>query len=423
MIAPPPDWAIVGGGILGMTLALRLAEAGRRVVLVEAADRLGGLAAPWSLGDVVWDRHYHVIAPGDERLLALLGELGLGSAIAWRTTRTGLWDGARLHSLSNLAEFLRLPTISPVGKLRLAATLLHATHLADAGRLAETPIEDWLLRWSGREVTAAIWAPLLRAKLGDDWREAAAVFIAASMRRLYRARRRGSKQESFGHVQGGYARILAAFAARLAARGVEVRTGCRVTRIRAAAGGHRLALADGDGLSAPCVAVTVPAPLVADLLPDLGAAERAGYAAIRYQGIVCASLLLDRPLAGFYVTNLADATLPFTGVIEMSALVDPAAFGGRHLVYLPRYLPGLARLYPDFRPDQVLAFRLSRVRHVFALPRPGQARRLPAIATALPGLAVVNAGHIVDGTLNVDETLGLAARALGQIADWPAAAA
>src|SRR5205823_8333679 len=106
---------------------------------------------------------------------------------------------------------------------------------------------------------------------------------------------------------------------------------------------------------------------------------------IEYAGILCASLLLKKPLAGYYVTNITDSA-PFTGVIEMTALVDPAEFGGRALVYLPKYvtaddsawsrsddeirtdfLAALQRLYPRFSPDEVLAFRLSRVRHVFAL--------------------------------------------------------
>jgi phytoene dehydrogenase-like protein len=48
-------WGVIGGGILGMTLALRLQQQGARVTLFEGADHLGGLAAPWSLADIVWD--------------------------------------------------------------------------------------------------------------------------------------------------------------------------------------------------------------------------------------------------------------------------------------------------------------------------------------------------------------------------------
>jgi glycine/D-amino acid oxidase-like deaminating enzyme len=42
-------WAIVGGGILGMTLAHRLAQNGKSVTLFEGAKQLGGLADAWAM--------------------------------------------------------------------------------------------------------------------------------------------------------------------------------------------------------------------------------------------------------------------------------------------------------------------------------------------------------------------------------------
>ena len=57
--------AIVGSGFLGMTLALRLAESGANVTLFEGSDQIGGLASAWEIGDVVWDKHYHVTLASD----------------------------------------------------------------------------------------------------------------------------------------------------------------------------------------------------------------------------------------------------------------------------------------------------------------------------------------------------------------------
>lgn len=39
------QWGIVGGGLLGLTLAHRLAQAGEKVTVFEAAPELGGLAS------------------------------------------------------------------------------------------------------------------------------------------------------------------------------------------------------------------------------------------------------------------------------------------------------------------------------------------------------------------------------------------
>jgi len=57
-----------------------------------------------------------------------------------------------------------------------------------------------------------------------------------------------------------------------------------------------------------------------------------------YESVICPTYLLRKPLAGFYVMNITDGHLPFTGVIEMTALMDRNYFDGHSLVYLPRYL-------------------------------------------------------------------------------------
>ena len=80
-------WAVVGGGFLGMTAALRLAQAGHDVTLIESADHLGGLADAWELGDVTWDRHYHVTLLSDSNTRGILKELELDDEMEWVETK------------------------------------------------------------------------------------------------------------------------------------------------------------------------------------------------------------------------------------------------------------------------------------------------------------------------------------------------
>ena len=61
-------WAVVGGGMLGLATAWRLAKEGHDVTLLEAADAIGGLTSSWALGDTEWDKFYHVILLSDSRL-------------------------------------------------------------------------------------------------------------------------------------------------------------------------------------------------------------------------------------------------------------------------------------------------------------------------------------------------------------------
>jgi protoporphyrinogen oxidase len=429
-------WGVLGGGILGMTLAHELAKRGFEVTLCEAANEVGGLASAWTLGDIVWDRHYHVMLLSDASLRALLAELDLEEDVQWRTTRTGFFAGGQLHSLSDSLEFLRFPPLNLIDKARLAATILHASRIEDGRALEDVTAAAWLRKWSGANTFEKIWLPLLRSKFGENYATVSAAFIWATIRRMYAARREGLKKEMFGYAPGGYARILRRFRERLESAGVRIRLGAAATLVESASADRVAAQFDnGHQECFDQVVLTMPAPIAARICGGLNEDERERLSGIRYQGIVCASLLLEQPLADFYVTNITDPGLPFTGVIEMSALVDRAQFGGRSLVYLPKYvasddpcfshsdehwreefLMGLKRMYPRFRRTSVTAFRISRAKQVFAVPTLGYSRRLPPMRTSIPGVHVLNSAHILNGTLNVNETIQLAQRGAAELA-------
>jgi protoporphyrinogen oxidase len=430
----PERWGIVGGGLLGMTLAHRLARLGKEVTLFEAADHLGGLASAWRLGDVTWDRHYHVILLSDRYLLSLLTELGLADEMEWVETRTGFFTDGRLFSMSNTWEFLRFPPLRLWDKFRLGATIVYASRIKDWRRLEKVPVADWLGRWSGRRTLERIWLPLLRAKLGENYRKASAAFIWAIIARMYAARRTGLKKEMFGYVRGGYARILDRFAQVLAGDNVRLCLEHRARSVRSTDDEAEIEFENGRRESFDRVVLTQPAPLAARVCQGLSETEQSRLEAVQYQGIVCASLLLRKPLAGFYVTNITESWVPFTAVIEMSALVNPSNFGGKALVYLPKYvapddpffelsneevkerfLAALARMYPQFNASEVLDFRVSRVRHVLAISTLNYSENLPPMATSLPGVYIVNSAHIVNGTLNANETIQLAERAVERV--------
>ncbi|MEM1097666.1 MAG: FAD-dependent oxidoreductase [Planctomycetota bacterium] len=423
-------WAVVGGGVMGLWCAYRAADAGHDVTLYEAAPELGGLASAWTLYDehgqveLTWDRHYHVTLLSDSYTRRLLDVAGLESEVRWQSTQTGFFDGRRLSPLSNAVDYLRLPTLNPIEKVRLAGTIMMASRRNDWANLEELGVEAWLTRWSGRGVFEKLWKPLLRSKLGDGYRDASAAFIWATIQRLYAARRNGLKVERFGYVPGGYARVFAAIASRLESMGVTLRLGTPVQVVGST-----------EGEAFDRVLMTASPRVAASLCPMLTGDEKHRLNAIAYQGIVCASLVLDRPLSPYYLTYLTGGDSPFTAVVDMSALVDPnAEFFGRGLVYLPRYarsdgtifaeddatirrrfLDGLRQVYLDFDLKSVRSFAVSRVREVFPLPVLGYSRAVPSRETSIRGLYLVNSAQIVNGTLNVNDSVRTADQAMDDL--------
>jgi protoporphyrinogen oxidase len=456
--------AIVGSGFLGLTLALRLAESGAKVTIFESAAEIGGLASAWQIGDVVWDKHYHVTLLSDSCTRKIVSELGLENDFKWVETKTGFYTDGKLVSMSNAVEFLKFPPLGLIGKFRLGATIFYASRVKDWKNLEKVSVEEWLVKLSGRRTFEKMWKPLLKAKLGEAYRETSAAFIWATIQRLYAARNSGLKKEMFGYVRGGYARVLERFGEVLRAKGVEIRLNEKVEKIEKLKGDKvKVFAAESTGkfkekiklnafrnlsqisvLSASSAAessafefdsviLTCPSNAAAKICPQLSETEKAKLENVKYQGIVCASVLMKNSLSDFYVTNITDET-PFTGIIEMSALVEKAEFGGNALVYLPKYvapddelfeksdaeieeifLSALEKMYARFRRKDVLAFKVSRVRQVFPIPTLDYSENLPGAKTSLENVFVINSAHIVNGTLNVNETVQLAEKFFRQL--------
>lgn len=439
--ALPETVAVIGGGVAGCTLAERLKQAWPRaeVTLLEGDAHLGGLSVRSEPDEIGWDRFYHVVTPQDRHLLDWLSRLGIADRVRWRSVGTGFYTDGKLYPFSTPLDFLRFPPLGLLDKFRLGATILYASRISDGGPLEAVTAAEWLRRLSGKRTYEKIWEPLLKAKLGSAHGEVAASFIWSTIRRLYATREGEQRTESFGFISGGYAPVFAVARRHLETLGVKVRTGFRVGRLRPAADGRiEVQGAAGERLVVDRTVLTGPSRL----LPRLGAelpiskdlVRRAGE--LRYLGVICMVLKLRRAVSPYYVLNITDPGLPFTGVIGLTTLVDPVEVGGHHLVYLPRYLPeddpdfdrpdqdfyqpfmaGMRRLFASrgFVEREVELWRVFRTRHVSPL-HVLHYDRLMLPVTLLPGrLYLINTGRILGGTLNNSQMIEEVERALPEV--------
>lgn len=428
-------WGIVGGGIMGMTLAHRLARQGHEVTVFESASEMGGLASAWKMGDVEWDKFYHVILLSDFRTRGILKDVGLDDHIKWVETKTGFYIGGKLYSMSDTVEFLKFPTLNLIDKFRLGLTILVASRIKNWKKLEKVPVTVWLKRWSGSRTFNKIWLPLLRAKLGESYQRTSAVFIWATIQRLYGARRSGLKKEMFGYVPGGYKRILEEFEKILRKEEVNIKTGYTASQVATGGNGKpAITFTNNEVHEFDEVIVTLPSPLSSKLCNGLTAQEVERLNNVEYLGVICVAVLMDRSLSSFYITNITDTRFPFTGVIEMSALVDKDQFNGNSLIYLPKYvesgdplfeqsdeqirtyfLDHFRKMYPSIKDEQIKFAGVARAKHVITVAKLNYSENLPDIRTSLPNVYIINTSHIKDGTLNVNETVRVAETKLEEL--------
>ena len=71
------DLVVVGAGLSGLCAARRAADAGARVRVLEARDRVGGRTWSRDIGGATFDVGGQWIGPGQHRLAALTRELGI----------------------------------------------------------------------------------------------------------------------------------------------------------------------------------------------------------------------------------------------------------------------------------------------------------------------------------------------------------
>jgi protoporphyrinogen oxidase len=125
-------------------------------------------------------------------------------------------------------------------------------------------------------------------------------------------------------------------------------------------------------------------------------------------GAVVLVLSLTHQLSreGYYWYNMPKAAgYPFLALVEHTNFLKPEYFGGDHILYcgdyldpghenfslskeelLERFVPSLARINPEFKPDWVKNSWLWRTTYAQPVPLLNHSRNIPPIRTPLPGL-------------------------------------
>ncbi|MFL6063101.1 MAG: phytoene desaturase family protein [Friedmanniella sp.] len=272
------DVAIVGGGHNGLVAAAYLARAGRRVVVLEAADRFGGAvasASPFPGVDANLSRFSYLVSVLPERLVR---ELGLDLQLASRriASYTPVADRGllieRVPGAATAASFAdwagqdqlpwrwleeRLTAFARVVAPTLMEPLPHAAELEDqVGQelwhdLVERPIGELL------EATFAddtIRGLVLTDALIGTFADAHDPDLRQNRCFLYHVIGNGSGE--WRVPVGGMGRVADELTRVARAAGADLRTGAVVERLTPQpGGGAEVELVDGDTLQAPVVLV------------------------------------------------------------------------------------------------------------------------------------------------------------------------
>jgi protoporphyrinogen oxidase len=333
--------------------------------------------------------------------------------------------------MSNTLEFLRFKPLSLLDKVRLGAGILYASKMQDWKRLEKIYVKTWLIRVFGRRNYEKMWEPLLRSKLGSAKDEASAALIWAIIKRYYGTRHSSSKTELMGCVKGGYFTILKFVSEHLLKNGTEILFNHGVEKITSLNGGRlRAQCQNGQALDFDRIVATTPNPAIIKMWANAPENVRRKLESVRYLNILCVTLLLKHSLTPFYVTNLTDMDLPFTGLIEATHVIPPGLLNGNALIYLPKYLPpgdpfyeetdekvmetfidALSRMFGDFSKSDIISHLVNRETFVQPIQEISYSEKILPMKTPLNNFYIVNTTMILNSTLNNNQVIQLAQKA------------
>jgi squalene-associated FAD-dependent desaturase len=382
-----PTIHVIGAGVAGLSAAVRLVDAGRRVVVHEAARAAGGRCRSYydqSLGLVI-DNGNHLLLSGNHAALdylARIGSLGrlhgprsavfdfadLRSGERWRLRpnegRVPWWllDRRRRAPGTRLAEYF-----APLATLVAPTTATLAQAMSCAGPLYER-----------------LWRPLLLAGLNTDPREGSAALAAAILRETLGAGGRACRPLIAS--EGLSRTFIDPALAFLKARNATVRFGERLRGVRFE--GERAVDLDFEAgrqtlARDEAVVIAVPPWAAQDLLPGLEAPDE-------FRAIVNAHFRIAPPQAQPTILGVVNGLTEwlFAYPKHLSATIS----GADRLLDRPREelaaeiwreAAALSGLPPDLPPWQIVKER----RATFAAT-PAQDAKRPACRTRWDNVAL-----------------------------------
>jgi oxygen-dependent protoporphyrinogen oxidase len=304
-----PKVAVVGAGVAGLAAALELQRAGVEVVVLEAADRVGGKVRVSEVGGV----------PVDEGADSMIRRVPYGVELAEQAGLTlispaeggaGIWTRGRVRPLptgtfmggpADLGPLVRSGVLPPWAVARLLLDLVPGARLQD-----DVAVGALVARRMGRAVRDLLVDPLLggvyagsadRLSLRSTMPPLAdAVAVHGSLLRAARAARaKPGSGPVFAGIPGGLGHLPPVLA-----KGLDVRLGTTVRGLERTASGWRLetgSAAAPSQVEAEAVVLAVPAAPAARLLaPHVPTEELAG---VGYASVGIVTLVLDGPSPGW----------------------------------------------------------------------------------------------------------------------------
>ena len=336
------DFVILGGGIAGLTFARQATRGGKRVVVLESADRVGGLSRTFDFEGYRFDIGGHRLVSPWPQVIDWVRE-EVHDELVQVARRSHIFLNGRYidYPLQVPNALFAFP---PLKALEVLASYLGASLRSRIGR-ADASFEDWVVRRFGRSLYEIYFRPYTEKVWGTSCGELASEFavqrikvpsLAAAVRGslFHGTAPAGSLVSQFYYPAQGFGTITDRLAESVQAGGLgEILVNSPVHRLEQEGedGGWRVYYRQGGEercVSGRQVISTIPLDRLFGMLPRAAEAEGLPVGELIYRSMICVCLAVDAPqISDDTWTYFPDSSLIFGRTHEPSnwsaAMVPP----------------------------------------------------------------------------------------------------
>lgn len=423
---------IVGAGYTGLAAGYYLQKRGFDVTIFEASSDLGGLAGSFGLQKTFLEKYYHHMFKTDRELLEIIAEVGLKNDIVWQNPKSATYYDGKIYDFRGPIDLLKFKPLSFFDRVKLGAHIAGTALTKKWQHLDKITAKSWVEKKTSKKVYEVMWKPLMDSKFGKWSDKVAAAWLWSRFKARAESRDKTGK-EMLGYIKnGGYQKFTQALADKIAKKGGKIYLNSAVSNIFST--GKPAIVVGGKKYSFDSVLFTASPNKFAKIARDLPKNYQKKLESVIFQGNICLTLVLDKGLSNVYWLNVNDLSFPFVAVIEHTNFIEPKNYGGKHIIYLSRYIDPsdqlfsaspakieklfiseLAKIFPDIKNRKVIASHLYRDSESQPVPLLNNREKLPPLETPLKNVYLASMAQIYPADRGMNFSIKLARDAVSEI--------
>jgi protoporphyrinogen oxidase len=409
--------AIIGAGYTGLVAALRLAEAGCVVTILERGSVIGGLASGFKVEGVSLERAYHHLFKTDKYIIDMANELGVGDKLKWHDSSLAIYYDRKLYPFTTPMDLLKFKPLHFHNRIRAGAVVFYLQKSKNWQKLQNVTAYQWMRKKSGKQVTDVIWGPLLKGKFDKYYDKVSMAWLWARIHIRANSKERGETTEKLGYFDGGFQVFTDALEAKLNELGVKIHLGVEIDQIKNTPRGEVVIVMGDKKTETYDAAIATTPSYVFSKLIEKNKTVSAEYLkrlnSIDYLGARLLIFSSEQDLSPYYWHNINDVDLPFLVFINHTKLVDKRPYNNKNVYYIGAYLThehelfncndkelekiwfaGVKQIFPQFDTKKIREkhfFRFANAQHIVDM---NYDKKLPAYESPLRNVYLSNFSQI-----------------------------